>query len=164
MILESSQGALVWLGFRWHYQQPCAQVPLTNSAFLANSPTLNNPTKDPIITQTMRWLDVYFSGEIPRFSPPIAFKGSAFQQCVWEIVRGIGYGEVRSYGELAAQVASHMGMNACAQAVGGALKRNPIVLIIPCHRIICANGALGGYVAGESIKHALLQLENESRL
>lgn len=116
----------------------------------------------PIFTQTKEWLDLYFNGEIPRFAPQIAFpsNASAFALRVWEILQSIPYGKTTTYGAIAKQIAREFGIaKMSAQAVGGAVGRNPISIIIPCHRVIGANGNLTGYAGGLENKIALLKIE-----
>lgn len=120
----------------------------------------------PIFTQTKEWLDLYFSREIPCFSPQIAFpsNASAFALRVWEIVQGIPYGATMTYGMIARQVAGEFGIaKMSAQAVGNAVGRNPIAIIVPCHRVLGANGNLTGYANGIDKKIALLQIEGNDR-
>ena len=113
-----------------------------------------------VFNETKRWLDLYFRGERPDFAPKLTLKGTAFQLAVWELLLKIPYGETRTYGNLAKDVANHFGRERMsAQAVGGAVGRNPIGLIVPCHRVVGANGALTGYAAGLDKKRRLLELE-----
>lgn len=116
----------------------------------------------PIFTQTKKWLDLYFNGKIPRFTPPIAFPkdSSRFALRVWEILLEIPYGETMTYGDIAKQVAREFGIDKMsAQAVGGAVSRNPISIIVPCHRVLGANLNITGYAGGIDKKLALLRLE-----
>ena len=114
----------------------------------------------PVLAETRHWLNIYFSGKEPAFTPPLHPAGSAFRQAVWQILLQIPYGKTMTYGEIAREVAkrqqvSHMS----AQAVGGAVGHNAISIIIPCHRVIGANGSLTGYAGGIDKKAALLELE-----
>lgn len=106
-----------------------------------------------------RWLDLYFAGTVPDFLPPLHLEGSSFQQEVWQILLSIPYGTVRTYGEIAAELSRRRGALMAAQAVGGAVGRNPIAIIVPCHRVVGAHGNLTGYAAGLAKKKALLALE-----
>jgi methylated-DNA--[protein]-cysteine S-methyltransferase len=113
----------------------------------------------PIFKEVRRWLDVYFSGRKPDFTPPIAPAGTAFQQSVWEILRTIPYGETTTYGAIARRIEQNTGCRMSAQAVGGAVGRNPISILIPCHRVVGTNGSLTGYAGGIDKKERLLQWE-----
>lgn len=114
----------------------------------------------PILTDAKRWLDVYFTGNEPDFTPPLHIVGSAFRQAVWELLLQIPYGQTVTYGELARQLAEKQGAeHMSAQAVGGAVGHNPISLIIPCHRVVGTHGSLTGYAGGIDKKIKLLELE-----
>lgn len=115
----------------------------------------------PIFAQTRHWLDLYFRGDIPDFTPPLAPpKATVFRSAVWEILRTIPYGHTMTYGAIADQMAKQMGLaSMSAQAVGGAVGHNPISLLIPCHRVVGTNGSLTGYAGGIDKKIALLRLE-----
>lgn len=114
----------------------------------------------PVFEQTRHWLDIYFKGEIPDFTPPLCTKGSDFRERVWKILREIPYGQTITYGEIARKIAKQQGKNQMsAQAVGGAVGHNPISIIIPCHRVVGSNGSLTGYGGGIDKKVALLSLE-----
>ena len=107
------------------------------------------------ISKAKKWLDIYFAGQQPDFMPPLHLSGSPFQLSVWELLRQIPYGSVVTYGELARRVGNARG----SRAVGGANHHNPISIIIPCHRVIGADGSLTGYGGGLDMKEALLRLE-----
>ncbi len=114
----------------------------------------------PVFSETVRWLDLYFAGMVPDFTPPLRPAGTEFRKAIWEILRTIPYGETASYGEVAAIFTAQTGRSAMsAQAVGGAVGRNPIAILIPCHRVIGADGQLTGYAAGLDKKAKLLSLE-----
>ncbi len=107
-----------------------------------------------------RWLDLYFTGKAPDFLPPLAPGGTAFRQLIWKLLLEIPYGESTTYGKLARQAASNLGRETMSpQAVGGAVGHNPINLIIPCHRVLGADGSLTGYGGGLEQKKYLLNLE-----
>ena len=112
-----------------------------------------------IFEEARRWLDVYFSGRKPDFTPPTAPAGTAFQQSVWEILRTIPYGETTTYGAIARRIEQNTGCRMSAQAVGGAVGRNPISILIPCHRVVGTNGSLTGYAGGIDKKERLLRWE-----
>ena len=114
----------------------------------------------PALKETCRWLDVYFSGREPTFTPPLHIIGTPFQKEVWQILLQIPYGETVTYGDIAHQIASNRGVGEMsAQAVGGAVGHNEISIIIPCHRVVGANGSLTGYAGGVDKKNFLLRLE-----
>lgn len=114
----------------------------------------------PLFAVVRLWLDIYFSGKAPDFVPPLSMKGTDFQLCVWKQLLSIPFGKTLTYGEIARKIAHERGMPSfSAQAVGGAVGRNPISLIIPCHRVIGAKGSLTGYAAGIEKKRWLLQME-----
>lgn len=114
----------------------------------------------PVLAEAKRWLDVYFSGKVPDFTPPLHPVGSAFRRSVWEILLQIPYGQTTTYGEIARQLAEKQGLpRMSAQAVGGAVGHNEISIIIPCHRVVGTSGSLTGYAGGISKKEKLLELE-----
>ena len=115
--------------------------------------------KSPILDQARLWLDLYFSGRIPDFLPPLHPTGTTFQLEVWSILQTIPYGQTVTYGKIAAILAARLGRPQSAQAVGTAVGRNPLSLLIPCHRVVGANGNLTGYAGGLERKQALLSLE-----
>lgn len=107
-----------------------------------------------------KWLENYFSGKNPAVDFSIEPKGSEFQQKVWKILRKIPYGQVTTYGQIAAKIAEESGRSSMsAQAVGGAVGHNPVSILIPCHRVIGADSSLTGYAGGIEKKAALLHLE-----
>ena len=111
----------------------------------------------PLILQCRKQLEEYFAGERKTFDLPLAPKGTAFQQKVWKALTEIPYGETRAYGEIAAGI----GNPKAARAVGMANNKNPIGIIIPCHRVVGANGKLVGYAGGMEKKAFLLELERK---
>lgn len=114
----------------------------------------------PIFEQADLWLDIYFGGNVPDFTPPLLLEGTAFQMAVWEILTEIPYGKTTTYGKIAAELANRRNVpKMSAQAVGNAVGRNPVSLIIPCHRVIGADGSLTGYAGGIDKKARLLKLE-----
>ncbi len=114
----------------------------------------------PVFDTAKKWLDAYFSGKNPEFKVPIKFTGTEFQNEVWKILCSIPYGKTVTYGEIAEKIAKRRNIPyMSAQAVGGAVGRNRISIIIPCHRVIGANGCLTGYAGGLDRKAALLKLE-----
>ena len=114
---------------------------------------------EPVLVRAVEQLTAYFARELKEFDLPLSPHGSDFQQRVWDALLGIGYGDTASYGE----VAHRLGMtNAASRAVGLANGRNPIPIVIPCHRVIGANGTLTGYAGGVGRKQTLLELEQEA--
>jgi O-6-methylguanine DNA methyltransferase len=112
----------------------------------------------PILGATRRWLGEYFEGRFPAIPFPLDARGSAFEQRVWALLQTLPAGTRATYGELAAR----LGMPAGARAVGGASRRNPISILVPCHRVVGASGDLTGYGGGLDSKRHLLQHEADS--
>jgi methylated-DNA-[protein]-cysteine S-methyltransferase len=120
---------------------------------------VENP-QHPLLSNLRGQLDAYFKGCLPAFNLPLAPKGTAFQMAVWSLLRTIPSGTITTYGALARQLdGQREGRTPSAQAVGGAVGHNPISIIIPCHRVIGADGSLTGYAGGLERKAALLALE-----
>lgn len=114
-----------------------------------------------ILAEAKKWMDAYFSGEEPKFTPPLHPSGSEFRQAVWQILLQIPYGQTITYGEIAGKMAEIKNTSRMsAQAVGGAVGHNEISIIIPCHRVVGTNGSLTGYAGGIDKKIALLELEH----
>lgn len=130
----------------------------------------NHPSGDrlqhpslPIFNETRTWLDVYFQGKRPTFTPPMLLNDTPFRRTVWQLLLTIPYGETTTYKDIARQWAMQHGVKSMSsQAVGGAVGRNPISIIIPCHRVIGTNGSLTGYAGGLDRKRWLLQWEQEN--
>ncbi len=146
IVLRAEDGALTGLWFAG--QKGCPQF----QGGAAEDKAVFDPAR--------RWLEVYFSGRDPGFVPPVRLDGTEFQRSVWALLSDIPYGATRTYGDLAAQLARERGLTRMsAQAVGGAVGRNPVSLIVPCHRVVGASGDLTGYAGGLGRKRALLALE-----
>lgn len=152
-----------------HYASPLGQILLAadeagltglwftgQKYFGLNLPPNCQEAELPVFREAKRWLDLYFSGFQPNYTPPVHFLGTPFQKSVWEVLASIPYGQTMSYGQIAAAVGCKS-----AQAVGGAVGRNPISIIVPCHRVVGADGSLTGYAGGLDKKAALLQLESQ---
>lgn len=126
--------------------------------------TLNGEYKQkslPVFEQTAKWLDVYFSGQNPNFTPPLFLSSTSFRNEVWKILLTIPYGKIMTYGEIAKLMAENRGVEKIsAQSVGGAVGHNPISIIVPCHRVVGTDGSLTGYAGGVDIKEKLLKFEN----
>lgn len=112
----------------------------------------------PVFLQASAWLGAYFEKRDLPPPPPLAPKGSAFRQKVWRLLLEIPFGEVTTYGALAERLKA-AGVPASPQAVGGAVGHNPISILIPCHRVVGADGSLTGYAGGVEKKRFLLELE-----
>ncbi len=160
---------------QWDYHTPdafqdlrmCSDGTVLTGLWFAGSPdekkhaTTGIRQHLPIFQETERWLDLYFSGKQPDFTPAYTMLYlTAFRQEVMERLKAIPYGQTTTYGAIAKQIAAEKGISRMsAQAVGGAVGWNPIGIIVPCHRVIGANGALTGYGGGLQNKIALLKLE-----
>ena len=112
----------------------------------------------PLLQETEEQLNEYFAGVRREFDLPLAPKGTPFQQAVWQQLLRIPYGEVRTYGQLAAA----LGKPGASRAVGSACHCNPLCILIPCHRVVGADGSLTGYAGGLDIKEYLLELEKQA--
>lgn len=141
LTLVAHDGALAGLYFAEHARRP--------------DPSTIGSRDDTGFQAAVEQLDEYFNGHRTDFDLPLAPRGEAFQRRVWELLRRIPYGETRSYGQLAAE----LGDAALARAVGAANARNPISIVVPCHRVVAADGALTGYAGGLVRKQYLLDLE-----
>ncbi len=113
------------------------------------------PSPSSLMRTAARELHAYFDGALTEFSIPLKPSGTNFQLSVWTALREIPYGTTRSYKEVAEQI----GKPKSARAIGGAVGKNPIPVIIPCHRVLAAGGKLGGYTGGTDIKKWLLAIE-----
>ena len=132
--------------------------------YFADTLSVQHDEKDlDVFRRTDNWLDIYFSGKEPDFTPPLRMIGTEFRQEVWQILLTIPFGKTMTYGQIAKILADrHKVQSMSAQAVGGAVGHNPISLIVPCHRVIGTNGALTGYAGGLEKKAWLLDMESQS--
>ena len=160
--------------FTQHYESPLGGILLAadeigltglwfegQKYFAHGLPTERTEGSTPALSETKRWLDIYFAGREPDFTPPLPPTGSSFRQAVWEILLQIPYGKTTAYGEIARQLAKKQGVpHISAQAVGGAVGHNEICIIIPCHRVVGTSGSLTGYAGGIDKKIRLLELEH----
>lgn len=112
----------------------------------------------PVLNQTALWLDAYFRGNAPAKTPSVSLRGTGFQTEVWKLLMEIPYGHTVTYGEIAEELEGRTGRRSCPRAIGGAVGRNPVSIIVPCHRVI-GSGGLTGYAGGLDKKLALLRLE-----
>ena len=160
--------------FTWHYDSPLGGITLASNGealtglwfdgqkYFADVLEDESMEKElPVFALTCRWLDIYFSGRQPDFTPPLRLKTTAFRKDVWDILLTIPFGETMTYGEIASRIVEKKGIGQMsAQAVGGAVAHNPISLIIPCHRVVGTNGSLTGYAGGLDRKAWLLDMEH----
>jgi methylated-DNA-[protein]-cysteine S-methyltransferase len=140
--LVGSDEALVALAWEDHAGVPAADVETTPS---------------PLLDEAERQLHAYFAGKLHTFDLPLRPRGTGFQHLVWNVVRTIPFGETRSYGE----IAQALGAPKACRAVGAANGRNPLPIIVPCHRVIGSNGKLTGFSGGLSYKATLLEHERQ---
>lgn len=114
----------------------------------------------PVFDDALKWLDTYFEGKEPCFTPAMSLAATPFSETVWKTILSIPYGHTMTYGEIADRVAFYFGIpRMSARAVGGAAGRNPILIIVPCHRVVGSGGRLTGYSGGTEIKKKLLEIE-----
>ena len=125
-----------------------------------NPPVGAIPVLDPVLAATAHQLDAYFDGRLTTFDLPLSPVGTPFQRRVWSALRAIPFGETRSYGQLAKAI----GKPSAMRAVGAANGRNPIAIVVPCHRVIGADGSLTGFGGGIERKKFLLSLEQGNEL
>ena len=136
----------------------CAEEGLTG--LYMNRELPSKPEDHPILRQTKQWLDAYFLGENPSATVPLHLKGTDFQKQVWNILLTIPYGQTRTYGDIAREMAALSGKEKMsAQAVGQAVGKNLISILIPCHRVVGTKGQLTGYAGGLENKIRLLRQE-----
>ena len=127
----------------------------------AGRPVGDRVDDDPLLAEAARQLTAYFAGDLKEFDLPLRPGGTAFQERVWAELRRVGYGQTATYGELAERLGMSKG---ASRAVGAANGRNPIGIVIPCHRVVGAAGSMSGYAGGVERKRLLLGLEQESLL
>lgn len=156
-----------------HYNSPLGGITLASDGdaliglwfdgqkYFADALDADYEEKDiPVFEQTKKWLDVYFAGKEPEFTPELKMKTTDFRKEVWEVMLTIPYGKTMTYGEIAGVIAKRKSIaKMSAQAVGGAVGHNSISLIIPCHRVVGTDGSLTGYAGGIQKKVKLLEME-----
>ena len=162
------------MDFTTHYQSPLGGITLASDGealvglwfhgqkYFADALAEQHEERDdlPVFDETRCWLDTYFSGKAPDFTPKLLMRASDFRKRVWEIMLTIPFGSTMTYGDIARQIASERGIPTMStQAVGGAVGHNSISLIIPCHRVVGTSGSLTGYAGGIDKKLRLLQME-----
>ncbi len=159
--------------FLYNYSSPLGEITMAGEEnaltglwlegqkyFAAALPDNAEYGKLPVFDETVRWLDIYFSGKEPDFDLPLLLRGSRFRMIVWEILRTIPYGCTMTYGQIASKAAEKLGIKRMSpQAVGGAVGHNPVSIIIPCHRVVGSDGSLTGYAGGIEKRIELLKLE-----
>lgn len=159
--------------YTYHYDSPLGGITLSSSGaeliglwfdgqkyFGSALSGMSEEKSLPIFERTAEWLDIYFSGKAPDFTPPLKMQTTPFRKAVWEIMLTIPFGKTMTYSEIADKIAKQKGISKMsAQAVGGAVAHNSISLIIPCHRVVGSNGSLTGYAGGIDKKVQLLKLE-----
>ncbi len=165
------------MDYTWHYTSPLGTITMASDGTALvglwfdcqkyfPETLLSGCREEPlkVFDEAERWLDVYFTGKAPDFLPVLNPRATVFRRTVWEILLTIPYGQTMTYGEVAALAAKRLGRpGMSAQAAGNAVGHNPISLIIPCHRVIGANGSLTGYAGGLDRKAWLLDLEKGVR-
>ena len=161
------------MDYNWHYDSPLGGITLASDGEALTglwfdgqtyfADTMSDDSKKeelPIFVQTCHWLDSYFSGKEPDFTPRLKMNTTPFRKAVWEILLTIPFGKTMTYGDIAKLIAQKRGIaQMSAQAIGGAVGHNSIALIIPCHRVVGSKGNLTGYAGGLDKKVKLLRLE-----
>ena len=161
------------MDYTYHYDSPLGGITLAGDGdaivglwfdgqkYYADSLNERYEEKNlPVFEETVCWLNTYFSGKAPDFTPKLNMRTTAFRKAVWDVMLTIPYGQTMTYGQIAEIIAAQSGLQRMsAQAVGGAVGHNSISLIIPCHRVIGTNGSLTGYAGGIDKKIRLLQME-----
>lgn len=155
------------MGQKTFFDSPIGKLTLAETdgklSFVQLSSRFNPPdlpeALSPVLLETKKQLQEYFDGTRQKFDLPLSPKGTPFQSRVWKALLQIPYGETRSYQQIASMIGNAKG----CRAVGNANGKNPMIILIPCHRVIAANGNLGGYTGGIAIKKALLELESKER-
>ena len=161
------------MDYKWHYDSPLGGITLASDGealtglwfdgqiYFANTMSDDSKKEElPIFVQTCHWLDIYFSGKEPNYTPRLKMNTTPFRKAVWDVMLTIPFGKTMTYGEIARLIAQKRGIaQMSAQAVGGAVGHNSISLIIPCHRVVGSRGNLTGYVGGLDKKAKLLRLE-----
>ena len=158
-------------GSKWYYDSPLGRMIMTGTedaltglwfeyGKAVSEISGQKEEQQPVFEETGRWLDLYFTGRDPGFRPKLELSATPFRRAVWEILAGIPYGQTMTYGKIAEHLAHEKGIpSSAARAVGGAAGHNPVLLILPCHRVVGAGGRLTGYAGGLWRKEALLKLE-----
>lgn len=158
IFIESDGKFLTGLWFEYSFDE---KKHAENSAGEVKKLSADSPDLPSVIFETCRWLDVYFSGRNPDFTPEFRIENlTPFRKMVVDEMLKIPFGATATYGEIAKNIAAKKGLEKMsAQAVGGAVGWNPICIVVPCHRVLGSNGSLTGYGGGIKNKIALLKLE-----
>jgi methylated-DNA-[protein]-cysteine S-methyltransferase len=143
LVAEDDKLTGVYFPHHWYRPDPASFGPRTAAGF----------------DETRRQLAEYFAGERKRFELPLRARGNEFQYRVWDLIDRIPYGQTVTYGDLARELSGQLGHQVLAKDVGAAVGRNPLAVIVPCHRVVGKNGALTGYAGGLARKRFLLDLE-----
>ncbi|RDU65069.1 methylated-DNA--[protein]-cysteine S-methyltransferase [Helicobacter sp. MIT 14-3879] len=152
LVLLSDSNSLVGLYFYSHFSR------------LFHDVVFKEESNIYIFKQAKDWLNIYFRGKIPDFTPKISLDSTPFRLSVWEVLKEIPYGKTISYKEVANIIAKKRNIDKMSsQAVGNAVSKNPISIIIPCHRVIGSDGSLVGYAGGLENKLKLLNIENATK-
>lgn len=159
------------MDYTYHYDSPLGGITLSSDGealtglwfdgqkyFADTLDTEHSEKPLPVFDEAAKWLDLYFTGVEPDFTPKLDPRGSAFRRMVWDVLLTIPFGHTMTYGEIAKKLGCRS-----AQAIGGAVGHNPISLIIPCHRVVGADGSLTGYAGGVDKKRSLLELEQAAK-
>jgi methylated-DNA-[protein]-cysteine S-methyltransferase len=152
--------------YAWNYDTAIGRLGIraaddaVTALFFGGLPPQTVEGENTLCRETARQLREYLAGERKVFDVPIRLAGTAFQNAVWEALLAIPWGETRTYG----QIGASLGRQNAARAVGGACHRNPLPIIVPCHRIVGSTGSLTGFAGGLDMKRALLRLEAGGRL
>ena len=161
------------MDYIYHYRSPLGGITLASDGdalvglwfdgqkyFASTLDPMHKEAELPVFAEAFRWLDIYFSGKAPDFTPKLNLRTTAFRKVVWEILLTIPFGQTLTYGELARRAADQMHLvRMSARAVGNAVGHNAVSLIIPCHRVVGAGGSLSGYAGGIDKKAKLLAME-----
>ena len=161
------------MDYTWHYSSPLGTITLASDGealvglwfdgqkhFAATLDPCHPQRPLPVFAEAEKWLNLYFSGKAPGFTPLLRPRGTAFQLAVWQMLLTVPFGQTVTYGQLARQLAAVRGpIRVSPRAVGGAVGRNGLSLIIPCHRVIGTQGQLTGYAGGLERKRWLLAME-----
>ena len=159
------------MDYTTHYSSPIGDITMASDGnalvglwfdgqkFFADTLAIEHEERPdlPLFAETRRWLDIFFSGKAPDFTPPLAMRGSDFRKRVWQTLLEIPFGQTMTYGDIALRLGCRS-----AQAIGGAVGHNSISLIIPCHRVVGTGGSLTGYAGGIDKKAWLLEMEKHN--